>query len=301
MDLKTYAVHRKLRYDDDLLSYVVSGEPIPVSVVEASFEGFIAPLADKKSERLITDFPGMLAAEVPVVMSKNEETGGYEVSGNIPDTLVDAITTVHHITPDDVVAALVDHNLMTVHGKSCKILGTSLAEQAERTMLNALAIPDVVPVHEMLAGDTDITPDSVYEKPDYIGEEPQKPMDFEEAAQQIDANVKMLEGVAADMGAIFDGLQTDGAELPDDIDIDGLAQDIMDEGVEASDGSGFDADSFDAGDIPDEAVMPAEGDIEPIGGDEDEVDLSGACRRIYDKLCADIREYGLDTRLNLVM
>ena len=67
MDLKTYAVHRKLRYDDNLLSYVVNGEPIPVSVIEASFQGFIAPIEDKKSEKLIENYKEMLASEVPVV------------------------------------------------------------------------------------------------------------------------------------------------------------------------------------------------------------------------------------------
>lgn len=156
MDLKTFAVHRKLIHDDDLLSYVMKQQPVPIPVIEASFGGFIEELSDEKASSLITDYTRMLGEHVPVLIRRNEATGGYDISGDIPDSLVDAVSLVHNVQPDEIVKALVDYNLETVHGHSCKILNTSLQEHAERTRMSAESIPPVVSVREVEALDTPV-------------------------------------------------------------------------------------------------------------------------------------------------
>lgn len=293
MDLKTYAVHRKLRYDDNLLSYVVNGEPIPVSVIEASFQGFIAPIEDKKSEKLIENYKEMLASEVPVVVSKNHETGGYEVTGDIPDTLVDAIMTVHHITQDDVVSALVDYNLETVHGQTCRIVGTSLTEQVERTMINAMSIPDVVSVSALM--DDPSEPNQRLES-SYIAPAP-TPAEISDALDSMTAADSIEDsGLGEDEG--FEHLAVDENTLDD------MASDVL-ESLGSMDDADYDAGIADDDEpVEDLSAMDDEVADEPAeeAVEEDEEDsMAAAIRRIYDKLCADIRAYGLDTRLNLTM
>lgn len=319
MDLKTYAVHRKLRYDDDLLSYVVADLPIPISVVEASFKGFIAPLEDKKSEQLIADFPELLANEVPVVVSKNQETGGYDVSGDIPDTLVEAITLVHNIMPNDVVAALVNHNLMTVHGQSCEILGTSLKEQAERTMISAMSIPDVVSVHDLMEKQTGEQTESFVTEPTVPKTKPITEVvepetvdrfhDMSSVLQDLDDIQQMVGGVPVPavesaVSQIHDALEPVEGVEPTADDLPDLAE--FDD-LDVSELTTTDEDSQ-APELGDDVLDGSMDDPEPVMADtaddmpaENDFDMAAAIHRIYDKLCADIRAYNLDTRLNLAL
>lgn len=154
MDLKTYAVHQKLVADSGLLAYVVDGRPVPIPLIEENFGGFLAPLADEKASRLITDYQGLIGDEIPVLMKRNPETGGYEISGEIPDTVIEAIELVHKVPADEVVRSLVNHNMVMVHGTEVEVLDISLSEQAERTRMAMDHLPKVVPVTEQPAEET---------------------------------------------------------------------------------------------------------------------------------------------------
>lgn len=154
MDLKTYAVHQKLVADSGLLAYVVDGRPVPIPLIEENFGEFIAPLADEKASRLITDYQGLVGDEIPVLMKRNPETGGYEISGEIPDTVIEAIELVHKVPADEVVRSLVNHNMVMVHGTEVEVLDISLSEQAERTRMAMDHLPKVVPVTEQPAEET---------------------------------------------------------------------------------------------------------------------------------------------------
>ena len=154
MDLKTYAVHQKLVADSGLLAYVVDGRPVPIPLIEENFGEFIAPLADEKASRLITDYQGLIGDEIPVLMKRNPETGGYEISGEIPDTVIEAIELVHKVPADEVVRSLVNHNMVMVHGTEVEVLDISLSEQAERTRMAMDHLPKVVPVTEQPAEET---------------------------------------------------------------------------------------------------------------------------------------------------
>lgn len=150
MDLKTYAVHRKLLFDDDLLRYVAKEQDIPASVVASSFSEFLETQEDAQAECLVNAYDRFLGETIPVVVSRDEIGGGYDVSGDIPDTVVDAIQILHGKSQEDIVKALVDYNLATVHGQECRINHTELGELTERTRLRAESIPPVVPVRDLV-------------------------------------------------------------------------------------------------------------------------------------------------------
>ena len=154
MDLKTYAVHRKLHHGDKLLDYVVKNEPVPPEVIAAAFGDQIRAMEDTVAERLIADYPAMLGENIPVRSSRNAE-GGYDIVGDIPDSVVDAIFQVHGASPEAVVQALVDYNLSTVHGQPCKILNTQTHESAEQTLFGFLSIPVVTSVRDFQPLGTD--------------------------------------------------------------------------------------------------------------------------------------------------
>lgn len=144
MDLKTYAVHRKLEADSELLSYVVKGTPIPVSLVEENFRDYLEPLSDPAATRLIEDYAGLIGDEIPVV-TRQLDDGGYSISGEIPDRLVEAIQLVHEVTPEEIVSALVNHNTAMVHGESLSITDIDLTGAARQTLLDSTRIPKVEP------------------------------------------------------------------------------------------------------------------------------------------------------------
>lgn len=144
MDLKTYAVHRKLEADSELLSYVVKGNPIPVSLVEENFRDYLEPLSDPAATRLIEDYAGLIGDEIPVV-TRQLDDGGYSISGEIPDRLVEAIQLVHEVTPEEIVSALVNHNTAMVHGESLSITDIDLTGAARQTLLDSTRIPKVEP------------------------------------------------------------------------------------------------------------------------------------------------------------
>lgn len=144
MDLKTYAVHRKLEADSELLSYVVKGNPIPVSLVEENFRDYLEPLSDPAATRLIKDYAGLIGDEIPVV-TRQLDDGGYSISGEIPDRLVEAIQLVHEVTPEEIVSALVNYNTAMVHGESLSITDIDLTGAARQTLLDSTRIPKVEP------------------------------------------------------------------------------------------------------------------------------------------------------------
>lgn len=147
MDLKTFAVHRKLEADSPLLKYVMDGEAIPIPVVAENFREYLEPLTDRTATRLIEDYAGLIGDEIPVTTQRMED-GGYEISGEIPDRLVEAIQLVHSVTPEEIVSALVNHNTEMVHGQALAITNIDLTEAARKTLLGAASIPKVELVQE---------------------------------------------------------------------------------------------------------------------------------------------------------
>lgn len=266
MDLKTYAVHRKLGYDDELLRYVMDDKPVPLPVIEASFQEYLNSQNDEKASRLLTDYTKLLGEDVPVVISRNEN-GGYEVSGDIPDTLVEALELVHKLKPDDVVKALVDYNMTMVHGKTCEVVSTTLGEQAKRTLMQVAAIPSVVPVAE------------IKEPEDFLeADRPAFTEDLDDAFPDTESDTEATDNPDTAEDVSFMDAETFATPQEEQDEEDVASLDMSDE-------------------VPDEVME------EPMDMEEDTQadDFAAKVQRIYDRFCADLRAYGLDSRLNLSM
>lgn len=255
MDLKTYAVHKKLEADSELLAYVVKGSPIPVPIVEENFRAYLEPLNDPAATRLIEDYAGLIGDEIPVTTQRMED-GGYTISGNIPDRLVEAIQLVHEVTPEEIVSALVNRNTAAVHGQALDITDIDLSDAARHTLLGAMEIPKVQPaVLEPADPFAEVVAAAGMTEPVHT-----KPVHTEP--------VKTAEAVPEKM--------IPEEEIPEEESIDG---------VFPEEGAAMEA-------------LPAE---EEVPQEDPGAAFRAAVSRVYDRLIADIRAYGLDQRLNLVL
>ena len=259
MDLKTYAVHQKLEADSELLAYVVKGSPIPVPIVEENFRAYLEPLNDPAATRLIEDYAGLIGDEIPVTTQRMED-GGYTISGDIPDRLVEAIQLVHEVTPEEIVSALVNRNTAAVHGQALDIMDIDLSDAARHTLLEAMEIPKVQPAvlepadpfAEAVAAGKMTEPEPVHTEPVRTAEAvPEKRIPEEEIPEKT----------------------VPEEEMPEEESIDGAFPE---------EGEAF----------PEEEEVPQE---------DPGATFRAAVSRVYDRLIADIRAYGLDQRLNLAL
>ena len=262
MDLKTYAVHQKLEADSELLAYVVKGSPIPVPIVEENFRAYLEPLNDPAATRLIEDYAGLIGDEIPVTTQRMED-GGYTISGDIPDRLVEAIQLVHEVTPEEIVSALVNRNTAAVHGQALDIMDIDLSDAARHTLLGAMEIPKVQPAvlepadpfaeAVAAAGTTEpVHTEPVHTEPVHTEPVHTEPVHTEPAMTAEAVPEKMI---------------------PEEESIDGTFPE---------EGEAF----------PEEEEVPQE---------DPGATFRAAVSRVYDRLIADIRAYGLDQRLNLAL
>lgn len=262
MDLKTYAVHQKLEADSELLAYVVKGSPIPVPIVEENFRAYLEPLNDPAATRLIEDYAGLIGDEIPVTTQRMED-GGYTISGDIPDRLVEAIQLVHEVTPEEIVSALVNRNTAAVHGQALDIMDIDLSDAARHTLLGAMEIPKVQPAvlepadpfAEAVAAAGTTEPvhtepthtEPVHTEPAMTAEAvPEKRIPEEEIPEKTVPEEESIDGAFPEEGEAF----------------------------------------------PEEEEVPQE---------DPGATFRAAVSRVYDRLIADIRAYGLDQRLNLAL
>ena len=261
MDLKTYAVHQKLEADSELLAYVVKGSPIPVPIVEENFRAYLEPLNDPAATRLIEDYAGLIGDEIPVTTQRMED-GGYTISGDIPDRLVEAIQLVHEVTPEEIVSALVNRNTAAVHGQALDIMDIDLSDAARHTLLGAMEIPKVQPAVLEPA-------DPFAEAVAAAGTEPvhTEPAHTEPARTAETVPEKRIPEEAIPEKTVPE------EEMPEEESIDGA--------------------------FPEEGeAFPEE---EEVSQEDPGATFRAAVSRVYDRLIADIRAYGLDQRLNLAL
>lgn len=263
MDLKTYAVHKKLEADSELLAYVVKGSPIPVPIVEENFRAYLEPLNDPAATRLIEDYAGLIGDEIPVTTQRMED-GGYTISGDIPDRLVEAIQLVHEVTPEEIVSALVNRNTAAVHGHALDIMDIDLSDAARHTLLGAMEIPKVQP--------------AVLEPADPFAEA---------VAAAGTTEPAHTEPAHTEPARTAEAVHTEPAMTAEAIPEKTVPEEETPE-----------AESI-AGAFPEEGeAFPEE---EEVPQEDPGATFRAAVSRVYDRLIADIRAYGLDQRLNLAL
>lgn len=145
MDLKTFAVSQKLHRDQKLLYYVMNEQTVPLAVIQDAFGPLLQTQSDSKAERLIENYQQLLRDEIPILVRRNADQG-FEISGDIPDTLLEAIELVHEVSAESAVQELINTHMEQLYGSSCEILHSDLTQEAERTLLAVSDIPAITPV-----------------------------------------------------------------------------------------------------------------------------------------------------------
>lgn len=311
MNLKTFAVSQKLHRDQKLLDYVVHEQAVPLNVIQDAFGPLLETQTDVKAERLITNYKTLLADEIPIRVHKNAENG-FEISGNVPDTMLEAITLVHGVSAEDAVRDLINTHMEQLYGTTCEILHSELKQEAERTLLEASNIPEIlpgpteVPFDESLSANQETDVDLVAET-----------MEATEMNEEQVSEAALVEAVAEEPveevaeESVEESVE-DVAEEPVEESVEEVADETMNlaeendtvdaEGSESqtADHDGYDTDLFDAGADGSEEAAEEVSEAAVVEESEDQR-FAQAIKRIYEKLVADIRAFGLDKQLNLEM
>lgn len=305
MDLKTFAVSQKLHRDQKLLDYVVKQQDVPLHVIQETFGPLLQTQSDVKAERLIKDYKQFLADEIPILVRKNAENG-FDISGDVPDTVLEVIELLHDVTADTAIRDLIDVHMEQLYGTTCDIVHSNLIQEAERTLLAVSDIPTITPVTTETTTNSflsDLTSDSAEE----VVEEDLADM----AEEAVDEAVSdRVEDEVSDMAEeVVDEIISDVAEEAveeavseiADADVSEMAEDVASEDDIPSQSipDGYDTDLFDTG--VNAATENESDDVldETESEEAESKRFAQAIKRIYDKLVADIHTYGLDKQLNL--
>lgn len=319
MNLKTFAVSQKLHRDQKLLDYVVHEQAVPLNVIQDAFGPLLETQTDVKAERLITNYKTLLADEIPIRVHKNAENG-FEISGNVPDTMLEAITLVHGVSAEDAVRDLINTHMEQLYGTTCEILHSELKQEAERTLLEASNIPEIlpgpteVPFDESLSANQETDVDLVAETMEAteMNEEQVSEAALAEAVAEEPVEEVAEESVEESVEEVAEESVEDDAEEPVEESVEEVADETMNlaeendtvdaEGSESqtADHDGYDTDLFDAGADGSEEAAEEVSEAAVVEESEDQR-FAQAIKRIYEKLVADIRAFGLDKQLNLQM
>lgn len=132
MDMKLYGICFKMRGGADLLSYIQSGENVPLNVM-AQVLGKAGSLTQDElafARLLDTDWKEAFGKRVPLYMGLGPD-GGYDIKVNIPDPLLDTARLLTGKTNEELAGEYVTHYLKTVCGLKADIVSiTGTPEEA---------------------------------------------------------------------------------------------------------------------------------------------------------------------------
>ena len=132
MDMKLYGICFKMRGGADLLSYIQSGENVPLNVM-AQVLGKAGSLTQDElafARLLDTDWKEAFGKRVPLYMGLGPD-GGYDIQVNIPDPLLDTTRLLTGKTNEELAGEYVTHYLKTVCGLKADIVSiTGTPEEA---------------------------------------------------------------------------------------------------------------------------------------------------------------------------
>ncbi len=263
MDLRTFAVHQKLASDSKLLDYVTKNQAVPLEVVEQAFSDFYEPLVDAKATALMENYPKMLVETVPVIMTPSiENPGGYDITGEIPDSLMDAIALIHDTDADTIIKAFMNYHFEAVRGETCHFLETTKTEEEVRSQLQTPLT--VNPAYLQMAAK-----ESVVTKEEEVPEMPE----MEEISEAVEPE---------------EVPEMPEMEVPEE-EISEMEEEVPEEVSEEE-----------IEEASEEKVLIEETSEENVSEDEAAYQqMISAMQRIYVKFVKDIRQYNLDEALNL--
>ena len=269
MDLKSYAVFRKLTADSELLSYLVSGEPVPVHVLEQDLKDLLSGMHEEDVETIISDYPTFLQKHVQMGF---QATGDniFNVNGEIAEPVIEAIELLHEVKRDVVVEDLITNTISGLSGER-EVRISDLALHAG--------------VSEFLA----MTNDDVF-KDSSIGAPNVAAVDVVDAPVVMDVPVEIPEFEIPE--PVVEVPEAIGVDIPE-VDLSFLQTELPESEIKVTDPTfeypetDFDAiDAIDAiedyPEVPEEEVGPLEGN---------------AFKQAYDFLVDKIKELAIDERL----
>lgn len=131
MDLKTYAVFRKLNKNSDLLKYVVNHQAVPLDVLNNDMKDLLDDLHDADAECVVNDYQKYLQEHVQMNFVPDGKDQ-FDVNGEVAEPLMESIELVHHVDRKDVVHDLVVNVMNNLRGeRDVKVDHIKLAASAK--------------------------------------------------------------------------------------------------------------------------------------------------------------------------
>lgn len=304
MDLKTYAVYRKLTANSTLLEHLAKNEPVPIDVLEDDIQELIASLHNTQAEQLVTDYPRYLQEHVQLGTIKDGENQ-FTINGEIAEPVIQSIEIIHTIDRKDVVSNFITQTMMDLNGhREVEIKNLSLSEAADSfvklTEMHLLSDDQetsnidgvVIPEHSHVESfDSVETPDSV-ESFDSV----ETPDSFEipDSFETPDVT-KTVPEPEIDMSFMDDVLDytpdtPDTTDTTDTTDTPALDMSFMDDELPPSNVE-LEPPMFES---PDDDVLDDYVDTDDL---EDKPSDSASFKKAYDYLVSELKSRGLDKRL----
>lgn len=305
MDLKLYGICFKLRGGPDFLEYVQTNTPVPVDLMMQMMQEMESVSAEELRFAAImeTDWKKGFAERVPLLM-QIDKTGGYEINCTVPDELLAVTRILTGMANEKIVEEYTAHHLKTVCGVEASIVSVDAEPEAQMPKMemgtenagfdlsDLDAEPELAPFEPLDAyedlGDEGEPVKAEVPAPVSKPEE-EEGFDKDDLFEEPDALMEMPEGEAVE------GMD----EVPGDASYPDLEDEIPDEDFEDE--------------IPDEAFEDEIPDEDPEDeGFEEELEEKSkekpeagmesrgrAIARVYAEMVTNIRERGLDEKLDL--
>lgn len=116
MDLKTYAVFKKLTANSELLKYLMSNEPVPIHVLENDLQDLLVNLHEDDATLVVDDYQQYLQDHVKFGLKK-EDKNRYEVNGEIADPVIESIELLHNINREAIVSDFITSTMQEFNGE----------------------------------------------------------------------------------------------------------------------------------------------------------------------------------------
>lgn len=302
MDLKTFAVYKKLTANSTLLDYVVNNESIPIDVVEENLDELIASLHHDESEALVSDYMGHLKDTVKTNFSKKEDNM-FDVSGQIDDPVIESIELLHGVEREDVVKGVVTNVMRDLNGdRKIEVDHVSLSDEADEfvrmareplffeqgsSAVSESDIEDDVDdlIHDVLNNETIDTSDE-----DVLEElSAEEEVDLQDAAPDLEDVDIPDEDLIADLDE--EDAHDQDIDPSDLEDLESLEEPMRDLHVGANEAD--EEDTYSEEVFDDASDFADEPDVE----EEPEVSTAEAFKIAYDSLVQQLQEKGLDKKL----
>lgn len=194
MNLKEFAVQRKMDHGDPLLKYVAKNKPVPCDVLEDSLKDLLEPLEDARASHLVSDYVGMLQTYIPITYKQNQDNS-MTISGEVPEDILESIELIHEVTAEDALSAMIQNNVSSLRQAPASVNSLKLQE-LESTLNTIQSMPPVMSLDDI----NDIVDNTVQETTQESAPEFEPELMVDEPTEDIkDVVAKRIEAMEQDI------------------------------------------------------------------------------------------------------